>query len=265
MTKTAGFAILIGLMGFQALGDSFGTHPGYISDVEKERHTIDVEVVLDVPEEASAAESGPLVNDKLTKEFQLRFEERFGVTQMEQSMNSPGQFDEYIYYGETVSLKEYQKEQRSFGEYMARRLTEHHVDIWAKSSPSFRPVYELKDKVTNLNMQVKKGYKLKINYSLSGGHLDFRLDNPYDVDTRLRLEMAGAATPEEVMLMMSVPVGTLWTVSTMFRQRDGIVQVVGSRYLAPGLTGTITGSSDSKDEGLNQKQDLFLLGVAWTQ
>lgn len=247
-----------------ALGQSFGKHPGYTYDVPKERTTIDVEVVLVDPPKESAQLSQQIFDDRLTKEFRLRFEERFGVTSMEQSLNSPGRFDEHIYYGESVSLNEYRDEQRRFGEYMARRLTEHHADQWAKSKPEVRPLYELKDKVTNLNVTVKKGYKMRINYSLSGGHLDLRLENPYDIDTRLRIETSGGEDPGEVMLIMNSQITRLWSASLLFRNYDGLIQVVGSRYLGPGWYGTITGSSDSTNEGLNEKQDLFLLGMAWT-
>ncbi|MAV90529.1 MAG: hypothetical protein CL676_03845, partial [Bdellovibrionaceae bacterium] len=199
--------------------DLYGSHPGYIADVEKEKFTIDTEVVLIEKPQALKTESREIFDDRLTKEFRTQFEYRFGVTEMEQTLNSPGRSEEYLYSsGKIVSLHEYQQEQQAFGEYMARRLVEHHVDHWAKSTPQIRPVYELKDKMTKLDMEVKKGYKVKLKYSLSGGHMDFDLDNPLDMDARLRLEMGGgflASRTEETVISLGGPVGSLWRVNTV--------------------------------------------------
>lgn len=246
----------------------FGSHPGYISDVDREMYTIDTEVVLIDRPAPLESKSTEIINDRLTKEFKEQFKYRFGVTEMEQTLNSPGRSDEYSYYtGRTVSLKEYQQEQRAFGEYMARRLMEYHIDNWAKTNPAVRPVYELKDKVTNLDMEVKKGYKVKVRYSLSGGHLDFDLDNPIDMEAKLRLEMGGgflASRTEETVISLGANVTSLWRVSTLVRFYDGIYQVVGTRRITPALSGTITGSTDTKDSGYTEKQDIILVGFTYS-
>lgn len=237
----------------------YGAHPGYITDVQKEMHTIDVEVVL-IDEPAEVEKQREIFDKKLTKEFRQQFEYRFGATEMEQSMNSPGRFDDYYYYtGKTVSLREYQTEQRRFGEYMGRRLVEHHVDQWAKANPKLQPVYEMKDKMTNLKMEVKKGYKLDLRYSLSGNHMDFILNNPYDWDSRLRIESGGA----ETIISIGGPVTKRWSVSGLTRFNDGIVQIIGTRRITSALSFSITGSTDSKEEGQLEKQDLILLGFIY--
>lgn len=238
----------------------YGAHPGYVTDVQKEKHTIDVEVVL-IEEPSEVERQREIFDAKLTKEFRQQFKYKFGATEMEQSLNSPGRFDDYYYYtGRTVSLKEYQAEQRSFGEYMGRRLVEHHVDRWAKANPKLQPVYELKDKMTNLKVEVQKGYKVDLRYSLSGNHLDFILDNPYDWDSRLRIEGGG----QETIISIGGPVSKRWSVSGLTRFNDGIVQIIGTRRVTPALSLSITGSTDSKEEGQLEKQDLFLVGVSYT-
>lgn len=248
------------LMSQSSFAENYGAHPGYITDVQKEKHTIDVEVVLiDEPQELE--KSREIFDEKLTKEFRQQFEYKFGATEMEQSLNSPGRYDDYYYFtGKTVSLKEYQDEQRSFGEYMGRRLVEHHVDRWAKANPKFKPVYELKDKVTNLKLEVKKGYKVDVRYSLSGNHLDLILDNPYNWDSRLRIEGSG----EETIISIGGPVNTKWSVSGLSKFGDGILQIIGTRSINPSLSLSITGSTDSKEEGELEKQDLILVGFSYS-
>lgn len=241
---------------------SFGGHPGYISDVNKEKHTIDTEIVLIEKPDDSQPISHEIFDERLTKEFRQQFKYRFGVTEMEQTLNSPGRFDEYSYHtGRSVSLVEYRSEQRSFGEYMGRRLIEHHADQWFRSSPKMRPVYELKDKVTNLNMEVKKGYKTHIRYSLSGGHLDFRLENPYDLDAKIRVLTDG---DHEAILSLGGAVNKYWRVDSLVKHKDGIMQVVGTRRITDALSASLTGSTDSKPEGPSVQQDLVLLGFVYS-
>jgi len=262
------FLALILVAGLARAEGPYGAHPGYVSDVQKELHTIDTEVVLiDKPLEP-ASENSEFMTERLSNEFRDQFKYKFGVTEMQQSMNSPGRSGEALYYtGKTVSLKEYQLEQRHFGEYMSRRLMEYHVDRWAKANPSIKPVYELKDKMTNLNMEVKKGYKMKVKYSLSGGNLDFNLDNPYDLEARVRLEMGTnflSTKTQETIISFGSQITPLWSVNTLIRFYDGVVQVVGTRKITPALSTSITGLTDSKEAGPNQQENLILVGFTYT-
>lgn len=237
----------------------YGSHPGYVVDVHREKYTIDTEVVL-VDKPAEVTQKREIFDDRLTKEFRQQFEYRFGKTELEQSLNSPGRYDEYHYYtGQTIGIQEYRAEQRRFGEYMGRRLVEHHVDQWAKSKPEFKQVYELKDKMTNLNLKVKKGYKVDVKYSLSGGHLDFILKNPYDWDSKVRVEDGGG----ETIVSVGGAINYRWGVYNLIRVKDGIVQLIGTRKITNSLSLSLTGSKDSKEEGQSVQQDLVLVGFSY--
>lgn len=244
----------------------FGKHHGYVFDVEEERNKRDIEMVmLEKPKHDEKPATDVIFNEKLTKEFQQQYKYRFGQTSAEQIFNSPSRSDGYSYYtGVTVGIQEYQKYQQQFAEYMSRRLIEFHVDDWAKKDPDFRPVYELKDKVSSLNVDVKS-YKFKWKYNFSGPHMDFSLENPYGVDTKVRVEMNGiVSAPDEIIYSLGFPVSPRVYVQAVHKQEDGIYQLIGTRRLTKSISTSLTCMTDQSDKGESVKQDLYLVGLSWS-
>jgi hypothetical protein len=246
---------------------SFGVHRGYVSDVQEERNRRDIEMVmLDKPKEDEGEHKTVIVNEKLTKEFQQQYAYKFGQTGAEQILNIPSRTDEYTYYtGEALTIKQYQKYQRDFAAYMGRRLTEYHVDNYAKNDRDFRAVYEFKDRVSNLNVNVAK-YKFKWKYNFAGPNMDLRLENPYDVDLRVRAEMNGIiSTPEEVIYSLGYPINPRISVSALYRQMDGLYQLVGTRRMTKHISTSLTGSVDTLKQGPIVQQNLILVGLSWNE
>ncbi len=266
--------IFIFAIGFPALADDeakpqiFGAHHGYLFEVTEERNRRDIEMVmLQPPPEPKKQLKEVIFNEKLSREFQQQYEYRFGQSQAEQVFNTVARSDEYTYYtGRNVTVQEYQKYQREFAEYMGRRLTEYHVDNWVKNDPDLRPVYEFKDRVSNLDVQMRKGYKLKWKYNFAGPNMDIRLENPYDVTCKVRVEMNGIiSSPEELIYTLGYPVNKKVTVTAVHRQMDGVYQLVGTRRISRNLSTSLTASTDTKERGPTVKQDLILIGFAWTE
>jgi len=246
----------------------YGGHHGYTFDVHGERNKRDIEMVmLEPPKQIGKPLREVIFNEKLSKEFQEQYEYRFGKTAAEQVINSPGQSDEYTYYsGKSVTLIEYNKQQRRFGEYMGRRLTEYHVDHWAKSDPAIRPVYQVKDRISNLNMEVKKGYRVVWRYNFSGPSMDLRVENPYEIETKMRVEMNGIlSVPEEYIYTMGYPISPRVRLSALYKQNDGVYQLVASRRLTKRVSTSLTGSLDTLRAGPSIQQNLILLGLSWTE
>lgn len=245
----------------------YGGRPGYLFNVQEEKDKRDLEMVMLDPPPAPARTLNEAIFDrKLTKEFQSQYSYRFGATEAQQVMNSPGRYDQYTYYNDSnVSVQDYQAYQRSFGNYMGRRLFEYHVDNWAKKDPSVRPLYEVKDKVSNLSVQMKKGYKFKWKYSLSGNYMDFRLENPYDIETKVTVQMAGGLSPDETIFDFGYRFTKRVRMSALYKIDDGLYQLVGSRQMTQHLAATLTGSIDTRKTGPAVQQNLILVGLSWSE
>ncbi len=246
----------------------FGQHYGYLFEVKEERNKRDLEMVmLARPKAPPKPLTEVIFNEKLSKEFQQQYEYRFGQSQAEQVLNTVGRSDDYNYYsGKNVTVKEYQKYQQDFAEYMGRRLTEYHIDNWAKNDPEFRVVYEFKDRVSNVNMNVRPGYKVKWKYNFAGPNMEVKVENPYDVELKLRMEMEGIISDaKELIYTIGYNLTQKVRVTALHRQFDGLYQLVASRSLTKRLSTSLTASTDTKDAGAAVKQDLILLGFGWSE
>lgn len=245
----------------------YGHHHGYTFEVKEEKDRHDVEMVMLDPPPPLESKPRVIVNEKLTREFQQQYEYRFGRTQTEQVLNSPSRQDSYTYYtGESLTIQDYTRYQRQFAEYMARRLTEYHVDNFVKTDPTLRPVYELKDRVGRLDVTVKKGYNVKWRYNFAGPSMDITVENPYEIDFRIRMEMGGIISkPSEYIWTASYPINKRVSVSGVYKQTDGLYQVVFSRKVNSHVSTTLTGSIDSLPAGPTVQQNLILVGLSWSE
>lgn len=268
-----------------AYAQPLGSHPGYVSSVAGERNQRVVElVIVSIPEEnMEAPMRDRIFDERLTREFREKYEERFGRTDAERNIVSPSRYDEYEYSsGVSVTIEEDQRNRREFGEYMVRRLTEHHVDQFARSSPTMRPVYEVKEQISNVDMEVRQGYKVNARYSFSGNFLDVRMENPLKVDTKLTFQMNpagfGPSEVQETLLTVGYPVQRDIYLATYYAASAGTISLVGTKTLRPGLSFSVQGTKDipSSSDGsitttpvagrddTGDKQNLVLLGLTWT-
>lgn len=254
-----------------AFGISGSSHPGYISNVEEEKNTRVVEINLVAPPlNPYASVQWNVFDEELTAEFKTRYEERFGRSETERNFISPGRFDEYEYQtGVSVSLEEDQRRKRVFGEFMMKRLAEHHIDQYAKSKPAFKSVYELKERISNATVEVKKGYKVRLRYSFSGNYILMRFENPYDIQTAVTLEMDpsqfGPGEVQETILSVGYPVRPTIHLDADFRVNSGDYSVVASKWLSSDMAATVTGASYSAQVERPEPEDLILLGFTWNQ
>lgn len=244
--RTALFLVLLlGVLGLRAgYAQTLDAHPGYLSSVEGERYQLSREVVI-LPEPPPDRQSlqARIFTDKLTKDFQQRYEDQFGRTQGEQIESIPMRFyEKELQPGIYVTEEEYVNKQRRFGQYMAKRLVEYHVDNYLRETPSARPMYELKEKVSNVNLQVRRGYKVRLKYSFSGNYLDVNLENPYNIGAKVTFEDMGR---ENTIASLTYPLTKTVTLMTDYRDYQDQVTLSATKQLSPALSTSITGVSNN--------------------
>lgn len=268
------FSVLALALSFGSLAFGQGAsteHPGYIFNVDEERYTRNVEInLVPLPPEPEPTAEWEIFDEELTREFKLRYEERFGRSDAERNLVSPGRLDQYEYQtGVSVSVEEDQRRKRVFGEFMMKRLTEHHLDQYAKSKPAFKKVYEIKEKISNATVEVKKGYKVRLRYSFSGNYLLFRVENPYDIRTAVTMEMDpsqfGPSEVQETIVSLGYPVAPTVDLRSDFRVNSGDYSLVATKRLNATLSTSLTAASYSAQVDRPESEDLILLGLTWNQ
>jgi hypothetical protein len=162
---------------------------GYLSSVQEERQQTFVEVYLAPPKIYQGPRLEQRIFSPLSKEFQTKYSETFGAIDAGSLsfQTSQGLFLEDLRLVDT-ELEEETRRRRAFAEYMMKRLIEYHVDNYFKTEPTMRPVYEAKEKISNVQVQVSKEVRMNIRYDFSGNTLDFNVKNPW-VDSKISLQM----------------------------------------------------------------------------
>lgn len=201
--------ILLFLTAHQGWGAS-----GYISTVAEERQQTFVEVYLAPPRIYQTAPLEQVIFSPLTKEFKTKYIETFGTIDAGSLDFQKAQtlFMEDLRLVDT-ELEEETRRRRAFAEYMMKRLIEHHVDNYFKTDPTMRPIYEAKEKLSNVQVQVSKEVRMNIRYDFSGNTLDFNVKNPW-VDSKLSLEMDPSAVGPSNVIDRKVWLGRNITTKT---------------------------------------------------
>lgn len=204
------------------------TEPGYLSDVQNEKKESFYEIFLFKQAPPVKSDLSHIIfNQQLSKEFRDKYREKFGQVDTESIVYQPTKFsvmDENR--GAVLKIERDQESRRSFGEYMVKRLLEWHVDNYFKTDPTMRPVYELKEKLSNVEVQVNEETKVNIQYNFSDNSLDFNVINPY-AESKLTLVMDsksfGPGPIQDEKVIVEKQVSRKVRLNSWLKNRDGIV------------------------------------------
>lgn len=242
---------------------------GYLSDVQSEKNQRFYEIFLF--RQAPPAKSNlneVIFNKQLSKEFREKYRERFGQVDTESIVYQPTKFsvmDENR--GAVLKIERDQENRRSFGEYMMKRLIEWHVDNYFKTDPTMRPVYELKEKLSNVEVQVNEETKVNIQYNFSDNSIDFNVVNPY-AETKLTLLMDsksfGPGPVLEEKLVVEKQVSRKLRLNSWAKNRDGIVYGEILRALPANWAFSTGIQAAFKDGGPSFRETRYLVGLSHT-
>lgn len=257
------YAILIAgsLIGFEAQAVEYDpTNSGYLSSVKDERYELSEEIVIVAPiEDTRPSLHDRIFTEKLTDDFTERYENEFGRTETQQFQSVPSRFfDKEVKPGEYVSEEEYTDKQQKFGNYVARRLFEFHTDNYMKNTPSVRGVYAVKEKLSDMQVKTKSGYKARFRYSISANQVEMRVENPYDIETKIifyRIEKLGSPDQETLSSLGYNFTKTIKFV-TDYATEDHRFSMSGVKRLKANWSTSLTGSK-------SYIEDKIVLGLAW--
>lgn len=246
-------------------------HPGYTFDVKSEREMRPVEIsVVEEPKEVVKTDYQKLIfTEKLTEEFKVKYKEKFGHTQAEIQLNPANKYAMTQYSASIVyTAEEARYENQLFGEYMFRRLVEFHVDQYFKGNPTMRKVYEVKDRISNVDMEVKQGYKLKLNYNLADNSVNVSLENPYKLENKFVIQMDPKAfwfsDVHERIIFVRYQFDKVHSLASNYKIVDGIISVIGERKVSPALTTNITGQTFVHEEGESIRDNRLIVGFTYS-
>lgn len=241
---------------------------GYISNVKDEKYQRFYEVFLFV---SPAIKERPLqdiiFNEKLSKEFQDRYREKFGQLDTESIVYQPTKFsvlDENR--GAVLNIVTANDNRKKFGEYMLRRLTEWHVDNYFKTDPTMRPIYEMKEKLSHLEVKVTKETTVNAQYNFSDNSLDVIADSPYFDSSKLTLIMnpsaIGPSNVDDEKISLSQLINKKIRINTTATNVDGIGTIEFVRALKANWSTYYLTTAAYKSGGPSSRETRYLVGFS---
>ena len=226
-------------------------HLGYIKDVQAEKQERYYEIYLflvTAPQQSRLQDT--IFNPELSKEFRLKYQDKFGQIDTDSIGYQKANFAafEQDKYGNT-GVEKTSTERSKFADYMVKRLAEWHVDHFFKSDPNMRPVYELKERLSKVEVAVTPKSKLNVEYSLSGNSLEAIYTNPY-VDSKIVMEDG------ENRLQLGRNITSTLRLNTYTTEYDGFNTVELVKYLKANMTASVSSSTYFKSEGKSPRESI---------
>jgi hypothetical protein len=252
----------------QVQARNYAPHNGYLASVDGERDlVIEDLVIIPPPPPLGPPLRERIFNEKLSREFRDRYDEKFGRTEVEQVYNSNNRFTVYDEtWGAGGTLQELSEERQKFGDYMLRRLLEYHVDSYAQNDPQVRVVWEAKERLSNINVEVRQ-FRFDMNYQLAGNTFDLKVVNPWVSTARVRLQMNpgsfGPGPVDETFISIGRPVSRKLAIESHYAVTDGVVSLIGRTPLTPALGASLTASTFTKSSGTSRRESLYLAGLSY--
>ncbi len=249
------------LTGLPVLSHAEMVRAGYIQDVAAEKSEQFYEIYLSPPAVQTKLDlRGKIFDQKLTHEFRERYEQRFGYIDTD-SMAFADRFTNFSENrGANQDLATQNDNRKAFAEYMMKRLGEYHFDNYMKSDPTMRPVYEAKERLSNISVEVTAESKMVMNYAVADNSVELNYVNPY-VDSKLRTEMNPRQLGPGEIVENWIYIGKSLTKTvyllTSYASKDGLAGVEVRKAYTPMLSSSVRTTTTTTAEGRTPRQSFF--------
>lgn len=240
---------------------------GYTQDVKQEKSEAYIEIYLVTGQNHSWQTNWQKVifTDELSREFSNRYREKFGEIDTESIVYQENNFQLLEFGRPSTKTEEDNALRREYAEYMMKRLSEFHVDNYFKTQPQMRHVYEAKEKLKNVQVQVTQETKINAQYSLAGNQLDLILENPH-LDSKLAIEMDPAAFgPAEILetrLWLGKNINKTTRVNSNFANKDGIAYLELAKMFRWNIGTSFGVSSFFRPAGVSERETRLSMGFS---
>ncbi|PWU12844.1 MAG: hypothetical protein C5B49_15600 [Bdellovibrio sp.] len=225
---------------------------GYISDIESEREDQYSDVLLSPPEVKMNLDlRSRIFTGQLIKEFRTRYQEKFGYVDTDGMAFAADRLTGGAEGGGAMQdMQAQNEERRKYAEYVVKRLGEWHFDQYMKSDPSMRPVYEAKEKLSHVQLEVAQETKVQAKYSISDNSVEVEVANP-NTSAKVRSDS------EDRWLMIGRKLGQTLNLLTSYAISDGLAAVELRRQHSAALSSSLKTTTTLTPGGRSPRQSFF--------
>ncbi len=262
---------LSGLQGFAAIDEhpwrKEDLKPGYAQELNSENEEVgEILYSVDNPYKNELKFSEVMFDPTLKKDITQRYQEKFGRTEAEIIQGRTPYLTSNFSEGESITFneEEYQKQQKKFGEYIAKRVAEYHFEKEAKNNPDLRGVYDAKQTIENASASVGR-VKIRARYRIASNSIIAYIRNPW-VDLEARFELSGG---NETVYSASKNLGKGYSVLTDYYPDQPRWDIVARKSLTQSLSLSLTYSPyrnvgySKRGEWFEVREELALAGLGY--
>lgn len=194
------------------------SRPGYAETLDPEQeNTGEILYAVENPYRNELKMSERIFDTKLKKDITQRYQEKFGRTEAEIIHTRTPYLNSNFSEGASITFNEeqYQKQQKSFGNYIAKRVVEYHFENEAKDNPQLRGAYDAKQVLENASASVGE-FKIRARYRIASNSIMTSLKNPY-VNLEARNELSGN---KETVYSASKELGKRYSIITDYYKTE---------------------------------------------
>lgn len=236
------------ILGFMGLAAEAATdaHPwrqedrkaGYSETLEPENEEVgEILYSVDNPYKNDVRFSERMFDPALKKDITSRYREQFGRTEAEIIQTRTPYLNSNFSEGASITFneEEYQKQQRKFGNYIAKRLVEYHFEKEAKENPDLRGVYEAKQTIENASASVGR-IKIRGRYRIASNSIITYIRNPWlDLEARFELSSGGGA-----VYSVGRDLGKGYSFVSDYYPEDPRLDIIGRKKVTDALSLSLT-------------------------
>lgn len=208
--------------------------PGYAEEVNPEKEEAgEILYAVDNPYKNEVRFSEKMFDPTLKKDITQRYREKFGRTEAEIIQTRTPYLNSNFSEGASITFneEEYQKSQKSFGNYVAKRVVEYHLEKEAKDNPDLRGVYEAKQTIENASASVGQ-FKVRARYRIASNSVLAYIKNPW-VNLEGRFELSGN---KEAVYSVSRGLGKGYSLVTDYYQDQDRWDFIGRKSVTDALS-----------------------------
>ncbi len=254
---------------------TYGQHDGYLLNVGKEKHRKDRDIFFVTTPQIyeKGSQEDIIFNTKLKKDITDEYERKFGYPDIERNWKAPSSLEALDNEKSRSEKKQTLYRKERFGKYMGRKILEYHFDDYFKSRSSTKVIYEVKNRISNSNISIRNGYKVKFGYSYANNYLKMRLKNPYNIKNKLMLQMDGSfiSSIQDVILYLGYDFTKKIILDVDYSSHWELVRLKGHYKISSKLKTSlslVSGFSEIYDEISKEKsrgpfENKVLFGISW--
>lgn len=231
-------------------------HYNYFSGLKTEDKQSE-ELILDIKKTKTLDKEEPIFTDQIIESLEQRYSDIFGYSSAEKNLQlSRFNVELAMQRSNSEKLQEIHRKQNRFANFMLKKITEKKLDLYLQNDPKLKKIYEAKHKLSNYEVETKRGWKFSARYSISGNFTRLQYAKG---KTKLYAQFEGDNSKS--IYAFKYPLARKLEWASYYNRKEESLQMVLTRSLSPVLSVNLSVLNYIETPLEKEKSDTYLTGL----